>query len=99
MANIHIQREHNLTRSDAKAKVEELAKDLQDKLGANYHWEGDCLRFQRSGASGFIDVKDGLVEVNVKLGLMLTPMKGMIESSIQEGFDVALAETGGRTIA
>ena len=94
MANIRIKRKHNLNRDDARVKVEELAKSLQGKLGAEYRWDGDCLRFQRSGASGFIDVRrDGEVEVDVKLGLVLRPMKGMIENSINEGFDTALADT------
>lgn len=96
MANIHIKRNHNLDRAAARAKVEELAKSLQDKLGANYHWDGDCLRFTRTGASGFIDVsREGEVEVDVKLGLVLRPMKGMIENSINEGFDTALADPSG----
>jgi putative polyhydroxyalkanoate system protein len=94
MANIRIKRKHNLNRDDARAKVEELAKSLQAKLGANYQWDGDCLRFKRSGATGFIDVsREGEVEVDVKLGLVLRPMKGMIEKSINEGFDTALAGT------
>ena len=93
MANIHIKRKHNLNRADARIKVEELAKTLQGQLGTDYHWDGDCLCFKRTGASGVIDVsREGMVEVDVKLGLVLRPMKGRIESSIHEGFDAALAE-------
>jgi len=94
MANIHIKRKHNLSRDKAKAIIEKLAEDLKGKLGAAYHWEGDSLRFQRSGASGFIQVKEDEVEVNVQLGMLLTPMRGVIESSINQGFDSALNEAG-----
>jgi putative polyhydroxyalkanoate system protein len=94
MTNIHLKRNHNLDRDDARAKVEELAESLKDKLGAEYHWDGDTLRFQRTGASGFIDVsREGVVEVDVKLGLVLRPMKGVIEKSISEGFETALADS------
>lgn len=96
MANIHIKRKHDLNRTAARAKVEELARSLQEKLGTNYHWDGDCLRFKRTGASGFIDVsREGEVEVDVNLGLVLRPMKGMIETSINEGFDSALGGSDG----
>ena len=93
MANIHITRKHNLSRKEAIAKVEEIAKDLQEQLGASYHWDGDSLHFGRSGASGSIDVGKGEVKVSVKLAMLLAPMKGLIESSINKGFDVALAQT------
>lgn len=99
MANIHITRKHNLSHKKAREKVEEIAKDLQGKLGASYHWEGDSLRFHRSGASGSIDVGKDVVEVNVKLAMLLAPMKGIIENSIHDGFDVALAESDDSRLA
>lgn len=99
MANIHIKRKHNLSHSEAKVRVEELAKDLKNKLGASYQWDGDSLRFQRAGASGSISIGEQVVEVNVKIGLVLAPMKGMIECSIHEGFDVVLAESSDRGLA
>ena len=96
MANINLKRKHNLSRDGARAKVEEVAKSLQNKLGVKYHWDGDSLRFERTGASGFIDVgTEGEVDVEVKLGLVLRPMKGIIESAINEGFDTALADSNG----
>lgn len=94
MADIQIKRKHALDREQAKAKVEAIARDLKTKLGAEYHWEGDCLCFQRSGASGVIDVKNEVVEVNVKLGMFLKPMKSVIENSINNGFDAALTNSG-----
>ena len=96
MANIQIKRKHNLDRSEARVKVEEFAEALQHKLGATYRWDGDRLRFERTGASGYIDVsREGEVEVDVQLGLVLRPMKGMLESSINAGFDTVLADASG----
>ena len=99
MAFIHIARKHDLSRNEARAKVEEIAKDLQGKLGASYRWDGDSLCFQRLGASGSIDVREGVVEVNLKLAMLLEPMKGIIESSIEKGFDVALSEPDDNRLA
>lgn len=91
MANINIRRQHHLGRDVARQKVEEIAKSLQSKLNAEWAWQGDQLTFQRSGASGSVEVGDDFVEFKVKLGLLLTPMKSSIESAIQEHVDQSLA--------
>jgi putative polyhydroxyalkanoate system protein len=94
MANIHIKRTHTLPREVVRARVEELARDLKKKLDADYVWDGDSLRFKRSGASGSIDMGDGFVELKIKLGMLLSPMKGKIERSIDENIKVALTDKG-----
>ncbi|MEN8180334.1 MAG: polyhydroxyalkanoic acid system family protein [Pseudomonadota bacterium] len=90
MANIKIRRQHTLGRSGARKKVEEIAGSLQEKLNAKWSWHGDSLTFKRSGASGSVDVGDDYVEFNVKLGMLLTPMKGVIEDAIQQKVDKTL---------
>ena len=57
---------------------------LVEKLAADYRWEKDRLVFKRSGASGFVRIGDQEVEVQVKLGMLLTPLKGTIEKSIKD---------------
>ena len=94
MANIHIKQSHNLSHDEARARVEEIAEDLKAKLDADYCWEGDSLRFHRAGASGSIDLGKGFIDLKIKLGMLLTPMKGKIEDSIREKMHVALADTG-----
>lgn len=98
MAKIHIKRSHNLSQDEARARVEEIAEDLKTKLDAEYAWEGDSLQFHRSGASGSIDLGDGFIELNIKLGMLLTPMKARIEDSIREHVNVALVDTGNTKI-
>jgi len=90
MANIHIKRNHDLGLSEAKQRVDQIASSLQDKLDAKWAWKGNKLSFTRSGASGSVDVADDSVEFNIKLGLMLTPLKGKVESAINEELDKAL---------
>ncbi len=90
MANIHIKRQHHLAHDEARKRVEEIAMDLKKKLNADYAWKGDSLQFKRSGASGSIELGVDSIELNVKLGMMLAPMKGKIESAIREKLDLAL---------
>jgi len=91
MSTIHIKQPHQLTRDDAKQRVEQIARELRSKLGVDYQWQGNSLQFKRSGASGAIDCGDDFVEVNVKLGMLLTPMKGQIEESIKKNIESHLA--------
>lgn len=94
MARIHLQRKHNLARTEARARVEAIASKLSTTLNAKYAWEGDALRFTRSGASGSINIGDDLIEVEVRLGLLLAPMAGAIETAIRDNVDAALSDNG-----
>ena len=87
MALIHIKREHGLTREQARAKVEELVQGLGAELKVTHEWQGDVLRFKRSGATGAVGVSDDSVEIKIKLGLVLAPAKAKIEKAILEGLD------------
>jgi putative polyhydroxyalkanoate system protein len=100
MSKIHIKRRHRVPREELRERVERLAQDLKAKLNADYAWKGDSLQFKRSGASGSIDIADDAIELNIKLGLMLSPMKGKIEESIKKNLDLALNDkTGGGSAA
>lgn len=92
MANIHIKQQHNLAHDEARKRVEEIARDLKKKLNTDYAWKGESLRFKRSGASGSIDLSDEFIELNIKLGMLLAPMKGKIESAIKEKLELALQD-------
>ena len=91
MASIHIKKAHHLSKEEAKQRVDGIAKDLQKKLHVDCQWKGDSLLFKRSGATGAIKLGQGFVEVKIKLGVMLTPMKAKIESSIKNNIDTYLA--------
>lgn len=91
MANIHIKQSHGLSLDEARKRVEGIAGNLKRKLGVNYQWKGDSLQFKRSGASGDIELGEGFVEVKIKLGMMLAPMKAKIEASVKENMKTYLA--------
>ena len=61
MALIKINREHNLTREQARAKIDEIAQGLENDYKVKHAWDGDVLRFKRTGASGAIAVDDNRI--------------------------------------
>lgn len=90
MPNIHFQTAHHLSKESAKQKLQSVADQLKNRLGAKCTWQGDTLTFERSGASGSIDVTDKDVTVDVELGMMLTPFKGEIERQIKSQLQSSL---------
>ncbi|MDH3386861.1 MAG: polyhydroxyalkanoic acid system family protein [Gammaproteobacteria bacterium] len=87
MAIISIIRQHNLDNKKARNEVQKLADKLAGELSAEYSWRGDRLEFKRSGADGFIELAHGKIFLEIKLGILLTPLKGHIESTIHSYLD------------
>ncbi len=69
---------------EARKRLEEIAKELKKEYKMDYSWKGDHLHFRRSGASGSVELGDGVLELKIKLGMILRPMKGKIEDSIRK---------------
>ena len=91
MATIHIKRAHHLDHETVRKEVQNLADKLSKDLSAKYNWEGDRLVFKRSGASGHIDVGESEVDIEIKLSVVLTPLKGTVERTVKDYLDERLA--------
>lgn len=91
MATIKIKRQHALPHAKVVKAVQKLADELAEKLEADYEWEGDELSFKRSGASGKVNIGKKDLEVNIKLSILLTPLKGKIEKTVNDYLDENLA--------
>lgn len=95
MATIDISRNHALSIDDAKKKAEELAKSMEQKLGIQWKWDGDTIRFDaQSGAAkgtkGELAVTEKNVRVAIDLPFMLRVMKGTIEEKVNEKLNAIL---------
>jgi putative polyhydroxyalkanoate system protein len=87
MPKIDIRRPHNLPLDQARTVVEKVAGRMREKFDMQSQWEGDALRFSRPGVSGAITVAPQSVHVTAELGLMLSPLKGMVEQEIRRKLD------------
>lgn len=94
MSKIHIVRRHTLSLEEARAEVERIAQRVESEFGAHYAWEGDTLSFARSGISGHIIVSEEALDLTVRLGLLLSAMRGQIEQQIAAKVDETLAARG-----
>lgn len=91
MSRIHVERPHSLGREAARAKAEKLADKLSREHGVSSEWQGDTLVIKRSGVDGRIEVGEDRIAVDVKLGLMLSAMSGLLKGEIERALDKALA--------
>lgn len=92
MSDLKIKRAHTMSPEQIKTQIEALADKLVDKFGGSYHWQGDEIRYAYSGgvnASVACTASD--VEVNVKLGMMMSMFKGKIKSEVEEYLDQHIA--------
>jgi putative polyhydroxyalkanoate system protein len=91
MSVIRIVRKHNLDEAQIRAHLEELAAEFAEQIGIRYQWNGNQVDIERSGAHGFIRMMPGELELELKLGMLLRPMKGKIEQVINDYLDKHLA--------
>lgn len=87
MADIEIQRVHDLGLKAARVAADRMAEHLGRKFDLKGDWEGNVLKFQRPGVSGSLCVSDKDVRLSVALGFLLKAMKGSIENAIVHELD------------
>ncbi len=96
MATIDIRRNHDFGIDTAKQKAEVLANGMKDKLGIEWHWDGNDIKFNApsgmaKGATGTVSCEQKSIRVQIDLPFLLRAMKGTVESKVNEKLDQALA--------
>ncbi len=82
MSTISIERKHSTTLAHARQLAEQVADELKQDFGLDWLWQGDALHFQRPGVKGQLLVGSDRIKVDVKLGLLMSALKGRIETEI-----------------
>jgi putative polyhydroxyalkanoate system protein len=84
MADISIVQAHSLSPEQARAAAQKVA----DKLAGDYQlacrWDGDVLRFERSGVQGALTLQAQRAEMAISLGFPMSAFSAMIEAKVAE---------------
>jgi putative polyhydroxyalkanoate system protein len=80
---IHIEHHTRLERAVIRVKLGEVLGKVESKFNLTGTWSGDTYTFTRSGVDGKAVITDGKVVVDIKLGLLLSALAGMIESELR----------------
>ena len=89
MSTIRIDRPHHRSQADAKALVERIARDFEKRFDLAWHWDGDDVHFRRPGVTGLMHVGETNIVLEVRLGLLLAPLKPAIERQMNAHLDHA----------
>lgn len=87
MPSIDIRRPHQLSPTEAHAVMDKVAARMREKFDVQTQWQGETLVFQRSGINGTIAIGNDEIHVSAQLGMLLSPLKGMIEQEIRRKLD------------
>ncbi|WP_439585990.1 polyhydroxyalkanoic acid system family protein [Hydrogenophaga sp.] len=96
MADIHIERDHQLGLSGARKLAWRWAEQAENEfdMSCTYEEGDDCdkVQFTRSGVSGTLKVSAERFELDAKLGFLLGAFKERIEGEIVKNLDDLLAK-------
>ncbi len=87
MAHIDVTRPHTLGLDGAHRAAEEVAAELQGAFPLHTHWDGDTLVARGKGFDAQFLAGPETVQILVKLGLVLRPMRRKIQSEIERYLD------------
>ncbi|MRX11092.1 polyhydroxyalkanoic acid system protein [Pseudoduganella sp. FT25W] len=84
MADINIVQEHHLAPEQARAAAQQVADKLAEQFELACRWEGDVLRFERSGVSGSLSLLPHQAQLQLELGFPISMMAAQIEAKVAE---------------
>ena len=87
MSDIRIRRPHSKPLEEARKAAEKMAKQLRKEFELDYAWDGNVLRFERSGVDGELHVTPKEVRLEAKLGFLLAFLKPRIEAEVEAQLD------------
>ena len=84
MAEINIVQAHHLAPEQARAAAQQVADKLAEQFELACRWEGDVLRFERSGVNGALTLHPNQAQLQIALGFPISLMAGQVEAKVSE---------------
>lgn len=82
MADIEIVQSHSMTPDAARAAAQQVADKVASDFGMECRWDGQVLRFERSGVDGTLVVGEREARLEVSLGLMMKAFAPMVQDKL-----------------
>ena len=94
MSAICLSRCHELSETRRKQAFEELSLHLSETLGAAVTCQAWTLEFEGKGFVGTVTLGEAHVECEIRLGIMMRPLKDVITREIEAGLVRYLGDAG-----
>ncbi|MBN2574624.1 MAG: polyhydroxyalkanoic acid system family protein [Deltaproteobacteria bacterium] len=83
MSKFEVEIPHQLSRDEARLRLDRVTEKLARDYGAVCNWEGGCrLVVTRKGLLAYLDVADDRVHVDLEFGVLMRPFAGSIRAGI-----------------
>ncbi|MGL6573769.1 polyhydroxyalkanoic acid system family protein [Aeromonas hydrophila] len=93
LSTIQVSRQHPLGLAGARLAAEAIAQDMSEEYELYCEWEDEeetRLLFRGAGVNGSLFLTDDTLSLEVHLGLMLLPVRSVLEQEILEYVDQRL---------
>ncbi len=84
MADINIVQAHNMTPERARAAAQEVADKIAGEYGLACRWDGDALRFERSGVNGVLTLTGQQAAMEINLGFLMGAFAPSIRAKVAD---------------
>ncbi|WP_020651550.1 polyhydroxyalkanoic acid system family protein [Massilia niastensis] len=84
MAEISIVQQHGLGPVAARTAADQVAQRLAAEYGLECKWDGDVLRFERSGVDGALTLEGQSAALRIRLGFFMSAFAPSIEAKVVE---------------
>ena len=84
MADISIVQEHSLTPEKARDAAQQVADKIAREFDLACKWEGDVLRFARSGVNGSLTLRGQQAEMEITLGFLMGAFAPAIRAKVAD---------------
>jgi putative polyhydroxyalkanoate system protein len=84
MAEISIVQQHQLSPNKAREAAQQVAERIAGEYGLACKWDGDVLRFERSGVEGSLTLDEQRAAMRIKLGFPMSALAPAIETKIAD---------------
>jgi putative polyhydroxyalkanoate system protein len=84
MADINIVQEHRLAPEQARVAAQQVADKLAEQFELACRWDGDVLRFERSGVNGSLTLRPNQAQLQIALGFLFSAFSPQIEAKVSE---------------
>ena len=82
MADIAITQPHSMTPEAAREAAQQVADKMAADFGMECQWEGQVLRFERSGVDGTLVVGESDARLEIRLGMMMKAFAPMVQDKL-----------------
>ena len=92
MADIDINKYHNLEMDTARKRLEKMTGELQSQYGIKSVWTANTATLSGTGLKkGLVELTDSAINVQITLGLLAKAMKDKIQGQVNIALDNALS--------